>query len=111
MILPAITCLLLNGGKEDASGWGIPMAFDIAFVVGITSLLGPKFSFTLKIFILALAIVNDIDAILVIAILYTSEISFLALSITGVIIVLLILFNRLGIRSLIVYTITGISLR
>lgn len=110
MILPAIIYLLLNGGKEGASGWGIPMATDIAFVVGIMALLGPKFPFTLKIFILALAIVDDIGAVLVIAIFYTSEISFLALSIAGVIIVLLILFNRLGIRSLIVYTITGIFL-
>lgn len=58
MILPAIIYLLLNGGKEGASGWGIPMATDIAFVVGIMSLLGPKFPFTLKIFILALAIVR-----------------------------------------------------
>lgn len=110
MILPAIIYLLLNGGKEGTSGWGIPMATDIAFVVGIMALLGPKFPFTLKIFILALAIVDDIGAVLVIAIFYTSEISFLALLIAGVIIVLLILFNRLGIRSLIVYTITGIFL-
>lgn len=110
MILPAIIYLLLNGGKEGASGWGIPMATDIAFVVGIMALLGPKFPFTLKIFILALAIVDDIGAVLVIAIFYTSKISFFALSIAGVIIVFLILFNRLGIKSLIVYTITGISL-
>lgn len=110
MILPAIIYFLFNVGKEGSAGWGIPMATDIAFVVGIMALLGPKFPFTLKIFILALAIVDDIGAVLVIAIFYTADISFIALSIAGGIILLLVLFNRLGIRSLIVYTIAGISL-
>lgn len=110
MILPAIIYFLFNAGKEGSAGWGIPMATDIAFVVGIMALFGPKFPFTLKIFILALAIVDDIGAVLVIAIFYTADISFIALSIAGGIILLLILFNRLGIRSLIVYTIAGIAL-
>ncbi|WP_337872423.1 Na+/H+ antiporter NhaA [Ignavibacterium sp.] len=110
MILPAIIYFSLNAGKEGIAGWGIPMATDIAFVVGIMALLGPKFPFSLKIFILALAIVDDIGAVLVIAIFYTAEISFTALLIAGGIVILLILFNRLGVRSLIVYTITGIAL-
>lgn len=110
MILPAIIYFLFNAGKEGSAGWGIPMATDIAFVVGIMALLGPKFPFALKIFILALAIVDDIGAVLVIAIFYTADISFIALSIAGGIFLLLLLFNRLGIRSLIVYTITGIAL-
>lgn len=110
MILPAIIYFLFNAGKEGSAGWGIPMATDIAFVVGIMALLGPKFPFTLKIFILALAIVDDIGAVLVIAIFYTADISSYALLIAGGIILLLLLFNRLGIRSLIVYTIAGVSL-
>ncbi len=110
MILPAIIYLAFNGGKEGAPGWGIPMATDIAFVVGIMALLGPKFPFSLKIFILALAIVDDIGAVLVIAIFYTAEISFVALLIAAAIILLLIILNRLGVRSLIIYTIAGISL-
>lgn len=110
MILPAVIYFLFNAGKEGSAGWGVPMATDIAFVVGIMALLGPKFPFALKIFILALAIVDDIGAVLVIAIFYTADISFIALSIAGGIILLLLLFNRLGVRSLIVYTITGIAL-
>jgi NhaA family Na+:H+ antiporter len=110
MILPAIIYFSLNAGKEGAAGWGIPMATDIAFVVGIMALLGPKFPFSLKIFILALAIVDDIGAVLVIAIFYTAEISFYALLVGGAILILLIIFNRIGVRSLIVYTITGIAL-
>lgn len=110
MILPAIIYFSLNAGKEGASGWGIPMATDIAFVVGIMALLGPKFPFSLKIFILALAIVDDIGAVLVIAIFYTAEISFSALLVGGAILILLVIFNRIGVRSLIVYTITGIAL-
>lgn len=110
MILPAIIYFSLNAGKEGAAGWGIPMATDIAFVVGIMALLGPKFPFSLKIFILALAIVDDIGAVLVIAIFYTAEISFSALLVGGAILILLIIFNRIGVRSLIVFTITGIAL-
>jgi NhaA family Na+:H+ antiporter len=110
MILPAIIYFSLNAGKEGVAGWGIPMATDIAFVVGIMALLGPKFPFSLKIFILALAIVDDIGAVLVIAIFYTAEISFSALVIAAGILLLLIAFNRLGVRSLIVYTIAGVAL-
>lgn len=110
MIVPAIIYFYFNAGKEGAAGWGIPMATDIAFVVGIMALLGPKFPFSLKIFILALAIVDDIGAVLVIAIFYTAEISLTALLIAAAILVLLIVFNRLGVRSLIIYSIAGIAL-
>lgn len=110
MILPALIYFSLNAGKVGIAGWGIPMATDIAFVVGIMALLGPKFPFSLKIFILALAIVDDIGAVLVIAIFYTAEISLSALMIGAGLILLLIIFNRLGVRSLIVYTITGVAL-
>lgn len=110
MIVPALIYSFFNAGSEGAAGWGIPMATDIAFVVGIMALLGPKFPFSLKIFILALAIVDDIGAVLVIAIFYTAEISLTALLIGASILLLLIVFNRLGVRSLIIYSIAGIAL-
>ena len=75
MIIPAVLYSLLNAGGSGSGGWGIPMATDIAFVVGIMALLGPRIPLTLKIFVLALAIADDIGAVLVIAIFYTAEIS------------------------------------
>jgi len=110
MILPALIYLLFNYGKEGMSGWGIPMATDIAFVVGLMALLGPKFPLPLKIFVLALAIVDDIGAVLVIAIFYTKEISLQALQIASLILVLLFIVNRLDVRNLIVYIILGVAL-
>ncbi|MCX8056711.1 MAG: Na+/H+ antiporter NhaA [Ignavibacteria bacterium] len=110
MIVPAFIYLIFNYGKEGMPGWGIPMATDIAFVVGLMALLGPKFPLPLKVFVLALAIVDDIGAVLVIAFFYTKDISFNALLIAAVILLLLIIANRMNIRSLLVYTILGIAL-
>lgn len=110
MIFPAIIYTVFNLGSESASGWGIPMATDIAFVVGILALLGNRVPLALKIFILALAIVDDLGAVLVIAIFYTSNISLTSLMIAGGLIVLLIALNRLGVRNLLVYTFVGIAL-
>lgn len=110
MIFPALIYTIFNSGSEGASGWGIPMATDIAFVVGILALLGKKVPLALKIFILALAIVDDLGAVLVIAIFYTSNISLTSLMIAGGLIILLIMINRMGIRNLILYTLVGIVL-
>lgn len=110
MVVPAILYAIFNAGGEGADGWGIPMATDIAFVVGIMALLGPRVPLTLKIFVLALAIADDIGAVLVIAIFYTSEISITALIIAAIVLVILFLLNRLGTKSLIPYTILGIIL-
>lgn len=110
MIVPAILYTIFNAGGEGARGWGIPMATDIAFVVGIMALLGPRVPLTLKIFVLALAIADDIGAVLVIAIFYTAEISTTALIIAAIVLVILITLNRLGTKSLIPYTILGIIL-
>jgi len=110
MIFPALIYTMFNLGSEGASGWGIPMATDIAFVVGILALLGNRVPLALKIFILALAIVDDLGAVLVIAIFYTSNISLTSLMIAGGLIVLLIAMNRLGVRNLLVYTFVGIAL-
>jgi NhaA family Na+:H+ antiporter len=110
MIAPAILYTLFNTGSESVNGWGIPMATDIAFVVGIMALLGNRVPIALKIFVLALAIADDIGAVLVIAIFYTSEISVLALIIAGIVLVLLFILNKLGTMSLIPYMILGLIL-
>ncbi len=110
MIFPALIYSIFNIGKEGAAGWGIPMATDIAFVVGILALLGKRVPLALKIFILALAIVDDIGAVLVIAIFYTAEISLTSLIIAAGLIILLILMNKLGVRNLLLYTLVGLAL-
>jgi len=110
MIFPALFYVIFNFDSEASSGWGIPMATDIAFVVGILALLGNKVPLALKIFVLALAIVDDLGAVLVIAIFYTSEISVNSLVIAGVLIVFLIILNRIGVRSLIIYSFIGVLL-
>jgi NhaA family Na+:H+ antiporter len=110
MIAPAILYTLFNTGSEGVNGWGIPMATDIAFVVGIMALLGNRVPIALKIFVLALAIADDIGAVLIIAIFYTSEISVLALVIAGIVLVLLFILNKLGTMSLIPYMILGLIL-
>jgi len=110
MIVPAVLYTVFNMGGNGSSGWGIPMATDIAFVVGIMALLGPRVPLTLKVFVLALAIADDIGAVLVIAIFYTSEISITALVVAGVILIILASLNKLGTKSLIPYTILGIIL-
>jgi len=110
MIVPAVLFVLFNSGGDGAGGWGIPMATDIAFVVGIMALLGPRVPLTLKIFVLALAIADDIGAVMVIAIFYTSEISIAALIVAAVVLIGLVILNKLGTKSIIPYTILGIIL-
>lgn len=110
MIFPALIYAFFNFGKEGSAGWGIPMATDIAFVIGILALLGPKVPIGLKVFIIALAIADDIGAVLVIAIFYTSDISFLSLSIGAGFIVLLTAANLLGIKNILIYTMLGFGL-
>ena len=110
MVVPAFLYIIFNIGGEGANGWGIPMATDIAFVVGIMALLGPRIPLTLKIFVLALAIADDIGAVLVIAIFYTAEISITALIIAGIVLIILAVLNKLGTKSLIPYTLLGIIL-
>jgi NhaA family Na+:H+ antiporter len=110
MVAPALLYTIFNVGGEGVNGWGIPMATDIAFVVGIMALLGPRIPLTLKIFVLALAIADDIGAVLVIAIFYTAEVSITALIIAGIVLVILVVLNKLGTKSLIPYTVLGIIL-
>lgn len=110
MLLPAGIYLLLNAGGEGVRGWGVPMATDIAFALGIMALLGQRAPISLKIFLTSLAIVDDIGAVLVIALFYTAEIQWLFLGLAGAVILALIVVNFLGIRTLLIYSLLGIFL-
>ncbi|KKX49787.1 Na+/H+ antiporter NhaA [Sphingobacterium sp. IITKGP-BTPF85] len=107
-LIPAGIYVFLNGGTETASGWGIPMATDIAFALAILAMLGNKVPSSLKIFLAALAIVDDLIAILVIAIFYSAELHVAYLGYAAGIMLLLIIFNKMGIRSLAFYIIPGL---
>lgn len=111
MCIPALTYLLFNMGEGGSpQGWGIPMATDIAFAVGVMVLLGTRIPKTLLTFLVALAIVDDLGAVTVIAIFYTSEIDLAALSFAGLFLLVLILFNRADIRTPLPYFIVGVLL-
>lgn len=108
MIVPALIYFLLNKGTDSIAGWGIPMATDIAFALGVLTLMGKRAPLPLKIFLTALAIVDDLGAVLVIAVFYTSNLQLGALAIAGVILIALFVFNRIGVRSTIPYLIGGL---
>jgi NhaA family Na+:H+ antiporter len=109
MIIPALIYILFNSSGEENNGWGIPMATDIAFALGIISLLGKRVPVSLKIFLTALAIADDIGAVLVIAFFYTSHISMLSLGMGALFMALLIGANYLGVRSTLFYGLIGIG--
>lgn len=108
MIVPAGLFLLFNFGTSTQSGAGIPMATDIAFALGILSLLGNKVPTSLKIFLTALAVIDDLGAILIIAIFYTKTLIWTNLLIALSVFAVLLVFNRIKIRNLIPYLIGGI---
>ena len=110
MIVPALIYFFFNKGETTASGWGIPMATDIAFALAIIALLGKSVPASLKIFLAALAIVDDLGAILVIAIFYTNEIHWTYLIVAGAILALLLLLNYFKVKSLWFYLIPGVFL-
>ncbi len=109
MVVPALIYLIFNPKGIPGDGWGIPMATDIAFALGIVSLLGKGVPFSLKIFLTALAIADDLGAVLVIAFFYTSDISFISLAVGGVLLLVLLLGNYLGVRKTLFYGIIGIG--
>ncbi len=109
MVVPAIIYLFFNYNSSAASGWGIPMATDIAFSIGILSLLGNQVPVALKVFLTALAIVDDIGGVLVIALFYTSDISSIDLVHGTFFLGLLILGNIVGIRNQIFYSSISIA--
>ena len=110
MVVPAAIFLLLNFGTATQSGAGIPMATDIAFSIGILSLLGSRVPASLKVFLIALAVIDDLGAIIVIAIFYTSSLDFTNLSIAFAIFAALIVLNRFKIQNLIPYLAGGVAM-
>lgn len=109
MLVPAAIYLFINRGDENAtSGWAIPAATDIAFALGILSLLGSRVPITVKIFLTSLAIFDDIGAIIIIAAFYTAQISFFSLLIAGLCIPLLFAINRYGVSSRTIYLAIGV---
>lgn len=110
MLIPAAIFLAINAGRPGESGWGIPMATDIAFALGILALLGKRAPLSLKIFLTAVAIVDDIGAVLVIALFYTSELVWSSLGLAAIIFVILLLISRMGVRKPLPYALLGILL-
>jgi NhaA family Na+:H+ antiporter len=108
--LPALIFVAINFGAEGISGWGIPMATDIAFALGVLALLGERAPLGLKIFLTALAIVDDIVAVMIIALFYTSDISWGALIVGGAFLIALIAANLAGVGKPVVYGLLGIGL-
>jgi NhaA family Na+:H+ antiporter len=108
MIAPALIYLAFNMSGGDPNGWAIPMATDIAFAIGVISLLGKRVPLSLKIFLLALAIVDDLGAILVIAFFYTAEISTSDLGIAALGLALTFFAQKVGIRAIWVYVVLGV---
>ncbi|HEY8403564.1 MAG TPA: Na+/H+ antiporter NhaA [Flavobacteriales bacterium] len=109
MVFPALIYTYFNQGQESMNGWGIPMATDLAFALGILYLLGDRIPASLKIFLTAFAIVDDLGSVLVIALFYTSEISMQNLGIGLSFLAAMILSNWLGVRNMFYYGLLGIG--
>ena len=110
IVLPGLLYVLFNLGGSGIDGWAIPAATDIAFALGVLALLGSRVPVSLKVFLTAVAIVDDIGAVLIIALFYTSSVSATALAVAGGFFALLLLANRFGIRGTLVYGLLAVGL-
>ena len=108
MLFPAIIYIAINGSSEGAIGWGIPMATDIAFAISALVILGKRVSPALVTFLVALAIVDDLGAVLVIALFYTAEIHLTSLLLALAAFTVLLIFNRFGVRTTLAYFIVAL---
>jgi Na+:H+ antiporter, NhaA family len=109
MVVPALVYIAFNPTAPYAHGWGIPMATDIAFALGILYLLGDRVPLSLKVFLTALAIADDLGAVMVIAFFYTSDISLFSLGIGAIFMLVLVGGNLLGVRNVVFYGVVGIG--
>jgi len=110
MVVPAAIYFALNRGGPGAPGWGVPMATDIAFAIGVLALVGRSVPLAIKVFLLAIAIVDDLGAVLVIAIFYTHTLSTVALGVAGAFLVALIALNILRVHRPLPYMLLGLGL-
>ncbi|MBI5249612.1 MAG: Na+/H+ antiporter NhaA [Desulfomonile tiedjei] len=107
MVVPALIYLAFNQADQPVKGWGIPMATDIAFVMGAITLLGPRAPHSLGVFLAALAIADDLGAVLVIALFYTANISADHLALAAILLLIMVVVNFLGFRRPLPYVILG----
>ena len=110
MVVPAALYAAFNAGGPGSAGWGVPMATDIAFALGIITLLGSRVPVGLKVFLTALAIVDDLGAVLVIAVFYTASLNLAAMLAAAGALAVLLLLNRLRVYKLLPYLLIGIVL-
>lgn len=108
MIVPAVFYLALAGAARTRAGWGVPMATDIAFALGVFALLGKRIPPVLRVLLLALAVIDDLGAIVIIALFYSSGVALSGLLVASLGIVLLLLMQRLGIRAKAAYIVPGV---
>jgi NhaA family Na+:H+ antiporter len=110
MIVPAALYLIIAGAPDVRSGWGVPMATDIAFAVGILTLLGKRVPASLRVMLLAIAVIDDLGAIVVIAVFYSSGISGLGLAAAAGGVLLILVLQRLGVRSKVAYVVPSVAI-
>ena len=109
MLAPSVIFFAFNAGRSSATGWAIPMATDIAFAVGALALLGKRVTPALRILLLALAVIDDVGAIVIIALFYSAELALLGFAILGLGILLIFALQLFGVRSPLVYVAPGIT--
>jgi NhaA family Na+:H+ antiporter len=110
MVVPALIFLAFNRSAPAAGGWAIPAATDIAFALGVLSLLGSRVPASLRVFLAALAIIDDLGAVVIIALFYTAQISLPDLAGAAAVVAALVAMNRLGVRHLVPYLLLGLLL-
>jgi NhaA family Na+:H+ antiporter len=110
MVAPAVIYAFLNGAGPGARGWAIPMATDIAFALGVVALLGRRVAPSLRVFLTAVAIADDLGAVAVIAIFYTDHVVWIALALSAIVLVILAVVNRAGVQHPVPYVLLGVVL-